>query len=93
MKRGVRIVCTARGGIIDESALLAALESGQVAGAALDVYSVEPPGKTDLVRHPRVIVTPHVGAQTVEAQSRAAEDIANEMLAALHGESLRWKVI
>jgi D-3-phosphoglycerate dehydrogenase len=93
MKRGVRIVCTARGGIIDESALLAALESGQVAGAALDVYSVEPPGKTDLVRHPRVIVTPHVGAQTVEAQSRAAEDIANEVLAALHGESLRWKVI
>lgn len=92
MKRGVRIVCTARGGIIDESALLAALESGQVAGAALDVFGSEPPGATDLVRHPKVIATPHVGAQTAEAQARAAEDIANEVLAALNGEPLRWKV-
>ena len=93
MKRGVRIVCAARGGIIDESALLAALESGQVAGAALDVFANEPPGVTDLVRHPKVIATPHVGAQTVEAQSRAAEDIANEVLAALKGEPLRWKIV
>lgn len=92
MKRGVRIVCVARGGIIDESALLAALESGQVAGAALDVFATEPPDATDLVRHPKVIATPHVGAQTTEAQSRAAEDIANEVLAALKGDSLRWKV-
>ncbi len=93
MKRGVRILCAARGGIIDESALLAALESGQVAGAALDVFASEPPGASGLVRHPKVIATPHVGAQTVEAQSRAAEDIANEVLAALNGEPLRWKVI
>lgn len=92
MKRGVRIVCVARGGIIDESALLAALESGQVAGAALDVFATEPPGASELVRHPKVIATPHVGAQTAEAQSRAAEDIANEVLAALKGDSLRWKV-
>ena len=92
MKRGVRLVCAARGGIIDETALLAALESGQVAGAALDVFAIEPPGQSDLVNHPRVIATPHIGAQTAEAQSRAAEDIANEVLAALKGESLRWKV-
>ena len=93
MKRGVRIICAARGGIIDESALLAALESGQVAGAALDVFVNEPPGITDLIRHPKVIATPHIGAQTVEAQSRAAEDIANEVLAALKGEPLRWKIV
>jgi D-3-phosphoglycerate dehydrogenase len=93
MKRGVRVVSVARGGILDESALLAALESGQVAGAALDVFASEPPGASDLVRHPRVIATPHIGAQTAEAQSRAAEDIANEVLAALKGEPLRWKVV
>lgn len=93
MKRGVRILCAARGGIIDESALLAALESGQVAGAALDVFASEPPGASELVRHPKVIATPHVGAQTAEAQSRVAEDIAHEVLAALNGKPLRWKVI
>jgi D-3-phosphoglycerate dehydrogenase len=92
MKDGVRIVSTARGGIIDEAALLNALNSGKVAGAALDVFEKEPPGLTELVSHPRVIVTPHIGAQTVEAQSRAAEDIANEVLSALREESLRWKV-
>lgn len=92
MKDGVRIVCAARGGIIDESALLAALNSGKVAGAALDVFATEPPGATDLVKHPKVIATPHIGAQTIEAQARAAEDIAHEVLAALRGEPLRWKV-
>ncbi len=92
MKTGVRLVCAARGGIIDEAALVAALNSGKVAGAALDVFSVEPPGATEAVSHPRVIVTPHIGAQTVEAQSRASEDIANEVLAALQGKPLRWKV-
>jgi D-3-phosphoglycerate dehydrogenase len=93
MKRGVRVVCAARGGIIDEAALLSALESGQVAGAALDVYASEPPGASELVKHPRVIATPHVGAQTAEAQARAAEDIAAEVLAALNGDPLRWKVV
>lgn len=92
MKDGVRIVCAARGGIIDESALVAALNSGKVAGAALDVFAEEPPGLTETVSHPRVIATPHIGAQTDEAQSRASEDIANEVLSALRGESLRWKV-
>ena len=93
MKRGVRILCAARGGIIDESALLAALESGQVAGAALDVFASEPPGASKLIKHPKVVATPHVGAQTAEAQSRASEDIANEVLAALNGEPLRWKIV
>ena len=93
MKDGARIVCAARGGIIDEAALLAALESGKIAGAALDVFESEPPGGTDLVRHPKVIATPHVGAQTAEAQSRAAEDIAHEVLNALKGKKLRWKVV
>jgi D-3-phosphoglycerate dehydrogenase len=92
MKDGVRIVSTARGGIIDEAALLNALNSGKVAGAALDVFEKEPPGLTELVAHPRVIATPHIGAQTVEAQSRAAEEIANEVLSALQGKPLRWKV-
>jgi D-3-phosphoglycerate dehydrogenase len=92
MRNGVRIVCAARGGIIDESALLNALNSGKVAGAGLDVFEKEPPGLTELVSHPRVIATPHIGAQTAEAQSRAAEDIANEVLSVLRGESLRWKV-
>lgn len=92
MKDGVRIVCAARGGIIDEAALLVALNSGKVAGAALDVFATEPPGGTELVRHPKIIATPHIGAQTAEAQARAAEDIAHEVLAALRGEPLRWKV-
>ena len=92
MKDGVRIVCAARGGIIDESALVAALNSGKVAGAALDVFGQEPPGLTEAVSHPRVIATPHVGAQTAEAQSRASADIAAEVLSALQGKPLRWKV-
>lgn len=92
MKDGVRIVCAARGGIIDEAALVAALNSGKVAGAALDVFAQEPPGLTEAISHPRVIATPHIGAQTIEAQSRASEDIASEVLSALQGEPLRWKV-
>lgn len=92
MKHGVRLVCTARGGLIDEAALLVALESGQVAGAALDVFAEEPPGLTPLVGNPRLIATPHISAQTVEAQQRAAVDVAEEVLKALRGESLRWRV-
>lgn len=93
MKPGVRIVCAARGGIIDEAHLLSALESGQVAAAGLDVYASEPPGASELVRHPQVVCTPHVAGQTVEAQIHAAEDIASEVLAALKGEALRWRVV
>jgi D-3-phosphoglycerate dehydrogenase len=92
MKDGVRIIDVSRGGVIDEQALLEALESGKVAGAALDVFPSEPPGLTALVGHPRVICTPHIGAQTVEAQQRAANDIASEVLRALNGKEMRWRV-
>jgi D-3-phosphoglycerate dehydrogenase len=92
MKNGVRIICAARGGVIDQSALLAALESGKVAGAALDVFEKEPPGEDSLVMHPNVICTPHIGAQTDEAQLRAGHDILSEVVAALEEEPLRWKV-
>lgn len=93
MKKGVYLVNTARGETLNETALLSALESGQVAGAALDVWSEEPPGLTALVAHPNVIATPHIAAQTAEAQVRAAEHIAGEILRALNGEELRWKVV
>jgi D-3-phosphoglycerate dehydrogenase len=92
-KPGARLISAARGGIIDEAALLEALESGHLAGAALDVYAEEPPGDLPLRRHPNVVLTPHIGAQTREAQSKAAKDIASEVLAALRGESLRWRVV
>jgi D-3-phosphoglycerate dehydrogenase len=92
MRDGVRLICAARGGIIDEAALLNALNSGKVAGVALDVFATEPPGATELVKHPRVIATPHIGAETSEAQARAAEDIAQEVLAALRNQPLRWRV-
>jgi D-3-phosphoglycerate dehydrogenase len=93
MQHGVRLICAARGGVIDEEALLEALNSGQVAGAALDVFSKEPPGATALISHPNVVATPHIGAQTEEAQARASADIASEVLAALRGEVLRWRIV
>jgi D-3-phosphoglycerate dehydrogenase / 2-oxoglutarate reductase len=92
MKHGVRIICTARGGLIDEDALTSALESGQVTAVGLDVFATEPPGLTGLVGNPHVVVTPHIGAQTLEAQQRAANDIALEILAALEGQPLHWRV-
>lgn len=93
MKDGVRLVCAGRGGVVDEAALLAALESGKVAGAALDVFETEPPGASPLVQHPKVVTTPHIGAQTREAQERAGVDIAEEVVAALTGGALRWRVV
>lgn len=92
MKPGVRLIAAARGGLIDEVAVLAALNEGHVAGAAFDVFADEPPGLTPLVAHPRVVCTPHIGAQTHEAQRRASVEIAAEVLAALHGKPLRWQV-
>lgn len=83
MKRRACLVCCARGGVVDESALLAALESGTLAGAALDVFAQEPPGENPLVRHPRVIVTPHIGAMTEEGQQRAAIEVAEQVVKCL----------
>ena len=93
MKDGVYLISTARGGIIDETALLEALNSGKVAGAALDVFENEPPTNMELIKHPHLIATPHIAGQTSEAQKRASVDIALEVLAALKGEKLRWKVV
>jgi len=92
MKDEVKIICAARGGVIDEVALLDALNSGKVSGAALDVFEVEPPTHYALAAHPRVVATPHIGAQTKEAQVRAAIDISQEIINALDGKPLRWKV-
>jgi D-3-phosphoglycerate dehydrogenase / 2-oxoglutarate reductase len=86
-KRGVRVINCARGGIIDEKALLRALDSGQVGGAALDVFEVEPPKDNPLLRHERVIGTPHLGASTEEAQEKVAIQIAHQIADALHGRS------
>jgi len=92
MKKGARLVCAARGGVIDEDALRAALDSGQLAGAALDVFTNEPPQPNSIAAHPKVVATPHIGAQTAEAQTRAGKAIAEEVLAVLAGKEPRWKV-
>jgi D-3-phosphoglycerate dehydrogenase len=74
-KRGVRIINCARGGIVDEAALAGAIRSGHVAGAALDVFETEPPGASPLFDLPQVVVTPHLGASTVEAQENVSRAI------------------
>lgn len=93
MKKGARLVCLARGGVIDEAALSAALDSGHLAGAALDVFAVEPVPANSIALHPKVVATPHIGAQTQEAQTRAGLAIAEEMLAVLSGQAPRWRVL
>jgi D-3-phosphoglycerate dehydrogenase len=90
MKDGVRVVNNARGGIIDEEALLEALESGKVAGAALDVYMQEPPEDRRLVEHENVLCTPHLGASTEEAQITVAVDAANQIVDALRNGEVRF---
>ncbi len=92
MKPGARVVCAARGAVIDEAALRAALDSGHLAGAALDVFEQEPPPPDSLAAHPKVVATPHIGAQTAEAQGRAGIAIAEEVTAVLEGKQPRWAV-
>lgn len=84
-KKGVRIINCARGGIVDEEALLKAIESGHVAGAALDVFAEEPPTNHRLIRHDRLVVTPHLGASTEEAQEKVAILIAEQLADVLKG--------
>ena len=80
MKDGAYLINCARGGVVDEAALLAALNSGKLAGAGLDVFEEEPPVNMELLRHPKVSLTPHIGAQTVEAQARVGEEVVDILL-------------
>lgn len=77
MKEGVYLINYARGGLVKEKDLLNALNTGKIAGAALDVYEIEPTPNLDLINHPRVSPTPHIGASTKEAQSKIGDEIIN----------------
>ena len=88
----VRLINTARGGVIEEAALARALRDGRVAGAALDVFSREPATENPVLQAPNLIATPHLGASTTEAQERVAVDIAEQVLAILRGEPARYAV-
>jgi D-3-phosphoglycerate dehydrogenase / 2-oxoglutarate reductase len=86
MKRGVLLINAARGGICDEAALVRGLESGHIGGVGVDVFVQEPPGLTELVKHPNTVATPHLGASTEEAQTRVAVEICEQVVAYLvHG--------
>jgi D-3-phosphoglycerate dehydrogenase len=89
MKKSVRIINCARGGIIDEAALISAIESGHVAGAALDVYEEEPPKGSGLLKLDKVVLTPHLGASTEEAQVNVAIDVANTVRDCLLNRGVR----
>ena len=93
MKTGTRIINAARGGILDEDALLRGIESGKIAGAALDVFATEPP-KSDspLLNNPKIITTPHLGASTQEAQERVSIDVAKQIVDVLKGNPPTYPV-
>lgn len=87
MRKGVRIINVSRGGVVDEEALLRALDNGTVSQAALDVFTEEPPPRdSKLVQHENVTVTPHLGASTIEAQEGVALEIAEAVIGALRGD-------
>ncbi|WP_298669448.1 phosphoglycerate dehydrogenase [uncultured Methanofollis sp.] len=92
MKDGVRLINCARGGIIDEKAMYDGLVSGKIAGAALDVFENEPPFESPLLTLDSVIVTPHLGASTVEAQKNVAISVAKQCLAVFAGEPAKYAV-
>ena len=89
MKPGARLINVARGELIDEAALLQALESDRLAGVALDVFVQEPPQNEALISHPKVMATPHLGASTQEAQREVAIEAAEQVLAVLDGRPAR----
>jgi D-3-phosphoglycerate dehydrogenase len=91
-KPGVRIINTARGGIVDEEALYDAIQSGRVAGAGLDVFAEEPTTKSPLFELDSVVVTPHLGASTAEAQDKAGQTIAEQVVLALRGDFVPYAV-
>ncbi len=92
MKPTMRIINCARGGLIDEQALDQALREGKIAGAALDVFAQEPPKDCPLLKNERVIVTPHLGASTQEAQANVAIDAAEQIVSVLNGQPVRYAV-
>lgn len=92
MKHDARIVNTARGGIVDEQALATAIRAGLIGGAAVDVFDEEPPPGSPLFGLERVVVTPHLGASTQEAQDKAGASIAEQVLLALRGELAPYAV-
>ena len=92
MKREARLINTARGALVDEAALLEALDAGLIAGAALDVFEHEPPENPRLLEHERVVLTPHIGGSTEESQLRVSIQIAEEVLTALEGQPTRFAV-
>lgn len=92
MKPSARLVNTARGGLVDEAALLEALNAGRLAGAALDVFEQEPPEDNPLLGHPRVVATPHIAASTAEAQRDAALEVARQVVDVLAGRAPRHPV-
>ena len=92
MKDGVRLINCARGGIIDEAALADAITSGKVAGAALDVFESEPPTDSPVIGIDKVIITPHLGASTVEAQQNVAISVANQCISVLSGGAAKYVV-
>ena len=89
MKQNVRILNVARGGVIDEEALLNAIKEGKVAAAGLDVYSQEPPVNKELIMHDKVICTPHLGASTIEAQENVGIEIAEQIVLALKQNQIK----
>jgi D-3-phosphoglycerate dehydrogenase len=91
-KPGLRVVNTARGGIVDEEALAEAVRDGRIAGAALDVFVTEPTTESPLFELPTVVVTPHLGASTAEAQDKAGQTIAEQVVLALNGEFVPFAV-
>ncbi|KAL9061144.1 MAG: hypothetical protein Q9162_000289 [Coniocarpon cinnabarinum] len=96
LKPKSRLLNVARGGVINEAALLAALESGHVAGAGIDVFTTEPPepgsAAANLIAHPRVVATPHLGASTVEAQENVSIDVCEQVVGILAGDLPRSAV-
>ena len=92
MKRGARLINVARGGIIDEAALAESVAAGHLGGAAIDVFTAEPPVDRALIDDPRIIVTPHLGASTAEAQERVALDVAEQIVDILNGRPARYAV-
>ena len=91
-KPSLRLVNTGRGGIVDENALADAIREGRIAGAALDVFASEPTTKSPLFDLDSVVVTPHLGASTVEAQDKAGQTIAEQVVLALRGDFVPFAV-